>query len=234
MSHHDDKANWSADTKCIHAGQAPDPVFGAVAPPIYQTSTFAFESTAQGAARFAGTDKGYIYTRLGNPTTRMLEDNLAALEGGACALATSSGMAAISTLFFRMPVGGRPRGVQPGRLRTLQAGAREGLLALRGHGLHGGNQRPGGHAGRHDGPDQDGLHRNAFQSDACRDRHRRDGPHRPRGGRPPRGGQHLLQPHSPAAPPLGRGYRGAFRDQVHQRPRGRGGRGHRVLRPRIS
>jgi methionine-gamma-lyase len=100
MSHHEDEANWSADTKCIHAGQAPDPVFGAVAPPIYQTSTFAFESTAQGAARFAGTDKGYIYTRLGNPTTRMLEDNLAALEGGACALATSTGMAAISTLFF--------------------------------------------------------------------------------------------------------------------------------------
>jgi len=100
MSHHDDGANWSTDTKCIHAGQAPDPAFGAVAPPIYQTSTFAFESCDQGAARFTGKEQGYIYTRLGNPTTRLLEDNLAALEEGACALATASGMAAISTVFF--------------------------------------------------------------------------------------------------------------------------------------
>lgn len=102
MSHHDDKANWSTDTQCIHAGQAPDPAFGAVAPPIYQTSTFAFESCDQGAARFTGKEKGYIYTRLGNPTTRMLEDNLAALEEGAGALATASGMAAVSTVFFAL------------------------------------------------------------------------------------------------------------------------------------
>lgn len=102
MSHHDDSANWSTDTQCIHAGQAPDPAFGAVAPPIYQTSTFAFESCDQGAARFTGKEQGYIYTRLGNPTTRLLEDNLAALEGGACALATASGMAAVSTVFFAL------------------------------------------------------------------------------------------------------------------------------------
>lgn len=100
MSHSDDRRKWSLDTKCIHAGQAPDALFGAVAPPIYQSSTFAFATTDQGAARFAGKDPGYIYTRLGNPTTRMLEDNLAALEEGSCALATASGMAAISTLFF--------------------------------------------------------------------------------------------------------------------------------------
>jgi methionine-gamma-lyase len=102
MSHDDDARGWSTDTKCIHAGQAPDGLFGAVAPPIYQTSTFAFESCDQGAARFAGKDKGYIYTRLGNPTTKLLEDNLAALEEGAGALATASGMAAISTLFFSL------------------------------------------------------------------------------------------------------------------------------------
>ena len=100
MSHSDDRQKWSTDTKCIHAGQAPDALFGAVAPPIYQTSTFAFATTDQGAARLAGKDPGYIYTRLGNPTTRMLEDNLAALEEGSCALATASGMAAISTPFF--------------------------------------------------------------------------------------------------------------------------------------
>ncbi len=100
--HHDDHPKWSTDTKCIHAGQAPDALFGAVAPPIYQTSTFAFESTEQGAARFAGKDSGYIYTRLGNPTIHMLEENVAALEEGAGALATASGMAAVSTLFFAL------------------------------------------------------------------------------------------------------------------------------------
>ena len=100
--HHDDHPKWSTDTTCIHAGQAPDALFGAVAPPIYQTSTFAFESTEQGAARFAGKDSGYIYTRLGNPTIHMLEENVAALEEGAGALATASGMAAVSTLFFAL------------------------------------------------------------------------------------------------------------------------------------
>jgi methionine-gamma-lyase len=96
------QGEWTTETQCIHAGQAPDAVFGAVAPPIYQTSTFAFKSTDEGAARFAGREKGYIYTRMGNPTTRMLEDNVAALEGGAFGLATASGMAAVSTVLFAL------------------------------------------------------------------------------------------------------------------------------------
>lgn len=87
-------------TRAIHAGQAPDPTFGALAPPIFQTSTFVFPTVEAGAARFAGTDPGFIYTRLGNPTIRMLEDNVAALEGGYGALATSSGMAAVTTVYF--------------------------------------------------------------------------------------------------------------------------------------
>lgn len=89
-------------TRAIHAGQAPDPVFGALAPPIYQTSTFVFPSVEVGAARFAGQDPGFIYTRLGNPTTRMLEDNVAAMEGGYRGLATSSGMAAVTTAYFAL------------------------------------------------------------------------------------------------------------------------------------
>ena len=84
----------------IHAGEEPDPVFGAVAAPIYQTSTFAFASPEQGASRFAGTEPGYIYTRLGNPTIDRLHEKVSALEGGVGALATASGMAAVSTLFF--------------------------------------------------------------------------------------------------------------------------------------
>ncbi len=56
------------DTQAIHAGHHPDPAYGAVAPPIYQSSTFAFESCAQGAARFAAEEQGYVYSRMGNPT----------------------------------------------------------------------------------------------------------------------------------------------------------------------
>ena len=74
-------------TQCIHAGSLPDPAFGAVAPPIYQTSTFAFTDTR--------TTGGFDYTRSGNPTRERLEQALALLEGGAGATCTSSGMSAI-------------------------------------------------------------------------------------------------------------------------------------------
>jgi methionine-gamma-lyase len=82
-------------TKAVHAGQDPDPSTGSVSVPIHQTSTFVFKSAEQGAARFAGREDGYIYTRWGNPTVRALERNVAELEGGEDARACSSGMAAI-------------------------------------------------------------------------------------------------------------------------------------------
>lgn len=84
-------------TLAIHAGEAPDPTTGAVAPPIYQSTAFVFPSAEAGAALFTGEGEGYIYTRLGNPTQAMLERKVAALEGGEAALATGSGMAAIAT-----------------------------------------------------------------------------------------------------------------------------------------
>jgi methionine-gamma-lyase len=84
-------------TKAVHAGQPPDPVTGGVSVPIYASSTFIFQSAEQGAARFAGKESGYIYSRLGNPTVRALEESIAALEGGEDARVTASGMAAIST-----------------------------------------------------------------------------------------------------------------------------------------
>jgi len=86
-------------TRAIHAGYEPDST-GAVNPPVYQSSTFAFRSAAHGARLFTGEEEGYIYTRIGNPTIRALEDNIAALEGGARGMACSSGMAASNTLFF--------------------------------------------------------------------------------------------------------------------------------------
>jgi methionine-gamma-lyase len=87
-------------TAVIHAGQHPDPLFRGVSVPIYQSSTFAFESAEQGAALFQGREDGYIYTRIGNPTTKALEDSVAILEKGYGGLATASGMAAISTTYL--------------------------------------------------------------------------------------------------------------------------------------
>ncbi|HXH37045.1 MAG TPA: aminotransferase class I/II-fold pyridoxal phosphate-dependent enzyme [Thermoanaerobaculia bacterium] len=84
-------------TAAIHAGFDPADHRGAVSVPIYQTSTFAFPSAEEGAARFSGISPGLIYSRLGNPTVQALEDCVAALEGGAGAVATATGMAAVST-----------------------------------------------------------------------------------------------------------------------------------------
>ncbi len=87
-------------TAVIHAGQEPDPLTGGVSVPIYQSATFAFRDADHGAALFAGREKGYIYTRLGNPTTRALEDAMARLEGGCAGLATATGMAAVTTVYM--------------------------------------------------------------------------------------------------------------------------------------
>lgn len=87
-------------TKAIHAGLHPADHRGAVSVPIYQTSTFAFPSAEEGAERFAGRSNGLVYTRLGNPTVQALEDAVAALENGCGAVATATGMAAISTILF--------------------------------------------------------------------------------------------------------------------------------------
>lgn len=91
-----------AETLCIHAGKTYDKQFGSLATPLYQTSTFVFDNAEQGAARFAGEAEGFIYTRLGNPTTRELELKVAALEGMADGAATATGMGAVAaaTLAF--------------------------------------------------------------------------------------------------------------------------------------
>ena len=86
------------ETKCVHSG-IDEYEFGAVVPPIYQTSTFKFESAQHGASLFAGEQKGYIYTRMANPTVEAMENSIAELEGGYKALGCASGMAAIHTVF---------------------------------------------------------------------------------------------------------------------------------------
>ena len=67
-------------TKAIHAGNVKDTQYGALTTPIFQTSTFVFDSCEQGGHRFAGEEAGYIYTRLGNPTTSVLENKVAAVR----------------------------------------------------------------------------------------------------------------------------------------------------------
>ncbi|MCO7207993.1 methionine gamma-lyase [Pseudoalteromonas sp. B5MOD-1] len=83
-------------TQCIHGPEKPNDPHGALSAPLYQTSTFSFANAAQGAARFAGEEQGFIYTRLGNPTTQELEQKVAQLENCEAAAATATGMGAVS------------------------------------------------------------------------------------------------------------------------------------------
>ncbi len=86
-------------TRAVHAGYKKNE-YGALATPIYQTSTFIFDSAEQGGRRFALEEDGFIYTRLGNPTTQQVEDKLASLENAEAAVAMSSGMGAITSVIW--------------------------------------------------------------------------------------------------------------------------------------
>ena len=85
------------DTTIIHAGIAPDPVTGSIVPPIYETATFVLDEV--------GRDKGFDYTRSSNPTRQVLEDNLAAIEGGAHGVSFASGMSAVDSCLRTLDAG---------------------------------------------------------------------------------------------------------------------------------
>lgn len=87
-------------TQSIHGGHKKDPVSGALTTPIFQTSTFVFDSAEQGGRRFALEEDGFIYSRLGNPTNMQLEEKIALLEKGEACLSTSSGMGAITSALW--------------------------------------------------------------------------------------------------------------------------------------
>lgn len=91
--------NMGFATKLIHGGYKKNEV-GALATPIYQTSTFIFDSAEQGGRRFALEEEGYIYTRLGNPTNTQLEEKVALLENGEACMSTASGMGAITSCLW--------------------------------------------------------------------------------------------------------------------------------------
>lgn len=94
------KKGYGFGTRAIHAGNKKDTQYGALTTPIYQTSTFVFEDCKQGGNRFAGEESGFIYSRLGNPTSSVLEEKIANLEGGEAAAVTSSGMGAITSALW--------------------------------------------------------------------------------------------------------------------------------------
>jgi O-acetylhomoserine (thiol)-lyase len=94
------------ETQAIHAGFAPDPTTKSVATPIYQTTSYAFDDTQHGADLFDLKVAGNIYTRIMNPTTDVLEQRVAAMEGGVGALALASGMAAVTNSIFTIAKAG--------------------------------------------------------------------------------------------------------------------------------
>ncbi|UUV29417.1 bifunctional o-acetylhomoserine/o-acetylserine sulfhydrylase [Amycolatopsis roodepoortensis] len=93
---------WSFETKQIHAGAAPDTATGARATPIYQTTSYVFRDSQHGADLFSLAEPGNIYTRINNPTQDVLEQRLAALEGGVAALAFASGSAATTAAILNL------------------------------------------------------------------------------------------------------------------------------------
>ncbi|WP_428342097.1 bifunctional o-acetylhomoserine/o-acetylserine sulfhydrylase [Mycobacterium sp.] len=102
----DPTAHWSFETKQIHVGQQPCPTTGARALPIYQTTSYVFDDTSHAAALFGLEVPGNIYTRIGNPTTDVVEQRIAALEGGVAALFLSSGQAAETFAILNLAAAG--------------------------------------------------------------------------------------------------------------------------------
>src|SRR5450830_1903597 len=92
-----DKSKQKVETLALHAGQEPDPSTGARAVPIYQTTSFVFKDFAAAKAISSAEASGYDYSRIINPTNEVLENRIAALEGGVGALAVASGSAATAT-----------------------------------------------------------------------------------------------------------------------------------------
>ncbi|WP_433727501.1 bifunctional o-acetylhomoserine/o-acetylserine sulfhydrylase [Nocardia sp. CA-129566] len=101
-----DPAQWSFETKQIHAGQTPDEITGARALPIYQTTSYAFRDTDHAAALFGLAEPGNIYTRIMNPTQDVVEQRVAALEGGVAALLLASGQAAETYAILNLAAAG--------------------------------------------------------------------------------------------------------------------------------
>ena len=89
-------------TRAIHHAYDPYAGHGSLNPPVYLSSTYTFPTVEDGAARFAGEQAGYVYSRVGNPTTHLLEQRIADLEGGEAAVVTGSGQGATTSLLWTL------------------------------------------------------------------------------------------------------------------------------------
>ena len=98
--------DYHPDTLAVHAGQRPDPVHGARAQPIYQTTSYVFDDADHAASLFNLERAGHIYSRISNPTVSALEERLAALEGGVATICTASGQAVAASRGCDPPFGG--------------------------------------------------------------------------------------------------------------------------------
>src|ERR1700716_3293469 len=97
---------YAIETLCLHAGQLPDVATGSRAVPIYQTTSYVFDSADHAASLFNLQTFGNVYTRISNPTTAVFEERMAALEGGRAALATATGHAAEMTAILTLAEAG--------------------------------------------------------------------------------------------------------------------------------
>jgi O-acetylhomoserine (thiol)-lyase len=102
MAGTEERDGWRFETQALHAGQVPDPTTGSRAVPIYQTSSYVFESTERAAGLFELSQVGNIYSRIMNPTNSVFEARMAAIEGGVAGVAMSSGQAAITVAMFNI------------------------------------------------------------------------------------------------------------------------------------
>ena len=105
------------ETLCLHAGQIPDAETGSRAVPLYQTTSYVFDSADHAASLFNLQTFGNVYTRLSNPTTAVFEERMAAIEGGRAAVATASGQAAEMVALLNILRDGRPHRVVVEALR---------------------------------------------------------------------------------------------------------------------
>ena len=119
------------DTLCLHAGQIPDAATGARALPIYQTTSFVFDSADHAASLFNLQTFGNVYSRISNPTVAALEERVAALEGGRAALAAATGMAAQMVALLTLVRARRPHRRVAHALRRHVFAARRDVRAVR-------------------------------------------------------------------------------------------------------
>ena len=206
-------------TLAIHAGAQPDPTTGARATPIYQTTSFVFEDVDHAASLFGLQTFGNIYTRIGNPTNAVLEERVAALEGGTAGLAVASGHAAQVRGHALPDAAGRRVRRREEALWRLDQPVQSRLQEFR---LERGMGRPRRRrlvrAQRHS-QDQGDLHRVDRQSGRRHHRHRGDRQDRQERRRSAHRRQHLGDALSLQADRLRRRHRGAFADEISRRPR---------------